>query len=133
MEKTYTESLENYKFNESLLDKMDRVPLLIDYFATVGVRQKELLSYIEKSEEAKIPLNQALEPSVLKKAKIFPEVTGRFPPVDKPSFSFPSDIQSFCFPYDFEIIEGNDGFVKNSSFVLTNETGQKTYITYIFA
>ena len=125
---TFFESQDLAKFSESLLDKIERTPLLIDYFATAGIKQKDLLDYVAKSEEAKVPLIQALQPGALKKSKLEPDITSRYPPVDKPSFPFPSDIQNFCYPTGYEAVEGGEGFAKTSSFVLTNETGQKTYI-----
>eukprot|EP01022_Parablepharisma_sp_SALTPOND_P017582 TRINITY_DN2830_c0_g1_i1.p1 TRINITY_DN2830_c0_g1~~TRINITY_DN2830_c0_g1_i1.p1 ORF type:complete len:808 (+),score=62.07 TRINITY_DN2830_c0_g1_i1:9971-12394(+) len=128
MEKPYCDAQELTKFSESLLDKIERVPLLIDYFATCGIKQKDLLEYISKLEETKTPVLPSLQWDVLKKNKLVPDVTSRYPPIDKPSFPFPSDIQDFCFPTGYEVLEGDQGLAKTSSFILTNETGQKTYI-----
>jgi hypothetical protein len=115
-------------FTEALLEKLDHVPLLVDYFATCGIKQKDLLDYLSKLEG---PILPALQSEVLKKNKLFPEITSRYPPVNKPSFPFPSELQSFCFPVGYEVCEGDQNIAISSSFVLTNETGKKTYIAYI--
>jgi len=115
-------------FSEALLERLDHVSLLIDYFATCGIKQKDLLDYLSKLEG---PLLPGLQSEMLKKNKLFPEITSRYPPIDKPSFPFPSELQSFCFPVGYEVREGDKNFAISSSFVLTNETGKKTYISYI--
>ncbi len=99
MEMPHSGPCDGVKFNEMLLDKMERVPLLIEYFVTCGIRQKELLDYIEKAEESKTPLMTALQNETLKKSKLEPEVTSRYPPVEKPSFPFPGDLQNVFAAY----------------------------------
>eukprot|EP00826_Nyctotherus_ovalis_P002607 TRINITY_DN10525_c0_g3_i2.p1 TRINITY_DN10525_c0_g3~~TRINITY_DN10525_c0_g3_i2.p1 ORF type:complete len:434 (-),score=110.77 TRINITY_DN10525_c0_g3_i2:1864-3165(-) len=122
-------TLDSGCFDETLLDKLDHVSLLIEYIATCGIRQKDLLDYLAKIDG---PILPALQPEILKKNKLFPEITSRYPPVDKPSFAFPSELQSFCFPIGYEVREGDQNFAVSSSFVLTNETGRKTYVSYFF-
>lgn len=130
MDKSYAISAEEQVFSEILLEKMDRTPLLIDYFATCGIRQKDLLDYILKLEEAKTPVLPSLQPEILAKNKLIPEVTSRYPPVDKPSFPCPLAIPDFCFPMGYEAREGDENFATSSSFVLTDGARKFTYVSY---
>jgi len=120
------ESEASIEFNESLLDKIDHGALLIDYIATCGIKQKALAEYISNTQ---LPLLEALSLPELKKANLKPDVTGCYPPTDKPSFPFPSCLQNFCFPTGYKVIKGTKEANYTSSFTLTNETGEKTYVT----
>jgi len=114
-------------FSESLLEKIEHVPLLVDYFATCGIKQNKLLKYIETlkdKEEDKI--SECFDSEVLKENKLKPELTSRYPPIDKPSFPFPSRIENFCFSLGFKI--SHESSSKISSFVLTTEGGERTYV-----
>jgi len=128
MDKSNVGTFEEPAFSDILLEKLDHVPLLVDYFATCGIKQRDLLDYIVKLEETKTPILPSLQPEVLAKNKLAPEVTSRYPPVDKPSFPFPPAISNFCFPMGYEIHEGDENFAKTSSFILTNGTGKYTYV-----
>eukprot|EP00826_Nyctotherus_ovalis_P050172 TRINITY_DN6126_c0_g1_i4.p1 TRINITY_DN6126_c0_g1~~TRINITY_DN6126_c0_g1_i4.p1 ORF type:complete len:207 (+),score=49.12 TRINITY_DN6126_c0_g1_i4:38-622(+) len=142
-------------FESGLMDALENVPLLIDYFATCGVRQKDLIDYVNKYQPGEVSLHDYLKPESLKKNSLVPDVTGRYPPVDRPSAPFPLDIPNFCFScgYKLETKEGlaakfvqpskfieeaktDNGFVpvsalytKGISFVQTNESAMKTYVS----
>ncbi len=94
MEKPSSDPYETGNFSDMLLDKLDRVPLLIEYFATCCIRQKDFLEYIAKAEETKTPLLPCLQSEMLKKSKLLPEITSRYPPMDKQSFPFPGDLEN---------------------------------------
>lgn len=142
-------------FETVLMDTLENVPLLVDYFATCGVRQKNLIDYVDKYQPGEASLHDYLKPESLKKNGLVPDVTGRYPPVDRPSAPFPLDIPTFCFScgYKLESKEGlgarfihtskfmeevktDNGFVpvsalytKRISFVQTNESAMKTYVS----
>lgn len=132
MDKAYASAGEDWDMSDLFLERLDSTPLLVDYFATCGIRQKDLLDYIVRLEEAKTPVLPSLQSEVLAKNKLVPEVTSRYPPVDKPSFPFPPALQNFCFPMGYEVREGDENFAVSSSFILTNGTGKYTYVAYCF-
>ena len=81
------------RVSETLLDKLERVPLLIEYVLTCGIRQHKLLSYISKLQKANQPLIPNLQPEALKLAGLHIEVTSTYPPTSKTSYPVPADIQ----------------------------------------
>ena len=81
------------RVSETLVEKLERVPLLIEYFATCGIRQAKLLTHITKTQQARRPLLASLQPDELLKAGLEIEVTSSYPPMNKSSFPLPADIQ----------------------------------------
>ena len=126
---SYNEEDEDH-LNKDLMDKIDSTALLIDYFATCGIKQKNLIEFIENLKQSKLNIWKSLnDPKILKEHNISIEITSRYPESDKPSLPFPMNITNFCFPIGYKVLEESKEFTKNSCFVLTNDVGDKTYVS----
>jgi len=141
-------------FGDDLMDKLESVPLLVDYFATCGPKHKNLIDYMHNYQSSNMSLQNYLKPDMLRKHGLVADILSRYPPVDRPSVPFPLDIPNFCFScgYKFErkkdleiysaasdeflagaksfneFIAVNPLYTKKLSFVQTNESGAKIYI-----
>ena len=78
-----------------LMGKLQKTNTLIEYMATVGLRQSEMsvyYNYLRQFNEDQI-VSEHFSQNILQMhdPPILPQVTSRFPYIDKPDFPFPDE------------------------------------------